>query len=1011
MERRRSLAGAGRPAAQRPRGGPGGGRGRPDRLDGVHAVYSSDLVRARHTAQLLAVRLGLAPSSTPGCASGTRGVGRGAHAPRSTKAGPATSRPAVGPPGTSPTTRCSPGCSTRERDRHRPPGRCAGGDARGSRPDPRAPPRRRRRPHPEPGRAVARVRRRHASASAIGSSCSTPTSHPPRADLRRSGAGPEGGTAERSRPSSSAGARRYCLRRRGRKLVSSQTPEIRLLTDPAAGAAAAATDPELNPELAAEQRHLDAAYARLDAMRRAAERVAEGYSDVNRGGTHQARLERDAAEAYTRRRLAGLDIGDTPLCFGRLDLRPGERDETPARSTSAGSRSPTTTCTPLSSTGGPRWPSPSTAPPRSSRWASPAAATSRPTAGGSSALDDEVFDAEAAADAGLHGRRRGRAARRARPRAHRPHARHRRHHPGRAGRSDPRRPHRRPRRRRRPRHRQDRGRAAPRRVPALHAPQAARRRRACCSSGRARSSCATSTRCSRRSARTRCSSPPPRRSSRGSRVRADRAAAVAAVKGDARMAKVIARASATASARCRATSSSRSTATAPPAAARLGRIVERTRARRGHAQRAPPVRRRAGARPLPSRVPARARRRVPRDRARSTRRAVDCRRPRRALRTSTVAAALARGEAAPEDWEQELAARLRRAARGPRRARAHVAGAHRRRARARPVRLRGAHPLGADGVLTPRRAAVAASATRVADVARGRLDRRRPRAHRRGRRAARAGRGGPPTSRRRARRDAGARARRDARSTSSASAATSTAADVARPLRRRRVRPDRRGRRRAAHVRPRARRRGAGSHRDAVAHARPPLPVGLDDARRRLRPGQPARARSPAGTTSSRNLPDGVPPHRVTLTVNYRTPAEIMDVANRLLPAAAPGVEPRPPGAQHRRAPRGRHGRRATSSCTAAATRRAPGVDRRGHGGGDRAAGAARRARRRARRPRRGRRRRRRASTRRSRCSTPLDAKGLEFDHVIVVEPRGSSPPTPPGSGCSTSCSPARPAS
>jgi DNA helicase IV len=30
----------------------------------------------------------------------------------------------------------------------------------------------------------------------------------------------------------------------------------------------------------------------------------------------------------------------------------------------------------------------------------------------------------------------------------------------------------------------------------------------------------------------------------------------------------------------------------------------------------------------------------------------------------------------------------------------------------------------------------------------------------------------------------------------------------------------------------------------------------------------------------------------VTLTVNYRTPAEIMEFANRLLPAAAPGVEP-----------------------------------------------------------------------------------------------------------------------
>jgi DNA helicase IV len=74
-------------------------------------------------------------------------------------------------------------------------------------------------------------------------------------------------------------------------------------------------------ELAAEQRHLDAAYARLDAMRTSARRVADGYS-VQEGGTLQARLEREAAEANTRRRLAALDIGDAPLCFGRLDLVP-----------------------------------------------------------------------------------------------------------------------------------------------------------------------------------------------------------------------------------------------------------------------------------------------------------------------------------------------------------------------------------------------------------------------------------------------------------------------------------------------------------------------------------------------------------------------------------------------------------------------------------------------------------------------------------------------------------------
>ncbi|HEY7106362.1 MAG TPA: UvrD-helicase domain-containing protein [Acidimicrobiia bacterium] len=82
-----------------------------------------------------------------------------------------------------------------------------------------------------------------------------------------------------------------------------------------------------NGELASEQRHLDAAYARLDAMRRSARRVADNHP-VQQGGTLQARQEREAAEANTRRRLAALDIGDAPLCFGRLDLQPPEASVT-----------------------------------------------------------------------------------------------------------------------------------------------------------------------------------------------------------------------------------------------------------------------------------------------------------------------------------------------------------------------------------------------------------------------------------------------------------------------------------------------------------------------------------------------------------------------------------------------------------------------------------------------------------------------------------------------------------
>ena len=62
-------------------------------------------------------------------------------------------------------------------------------------------------------------------------------------------------------------------------------------------------------------------------MRSAAARVSAGYSEVGAGGTHAARLEREVAEATTRRRLAALDIRDHPLCFGRIDLEAGPAEE------------------------------------------------------------------------------------------------------------------------------------------------------------------------------------------------------------------------------------------------------------------------------------------------------------------------------------------------------------------------------------------------------------------------------------------------------------------------------------------------------------------------------------------------------------------------------------------------------------------------------------------------------------------------------------------------------------
>jgi DNA helicase IV len=85
------------------------------------------------------------------------------------------------------------------------------------------------------------------------------------------------------------------------------------------------TEPSTDPELAEEQAYVAGAYARLEAMRAAAERVRAAYADVRAGGTHQARLERDIAWDVTQRRLSDLDIGESPLLFGRLDMEDSSR--------------------------------------------------------------------------------------------------------------------------------------------------------------------------------------------------------------------------------------------------------------------------------------------------------------------------------------------------------------------------------------------------------------------------------------------------------------------------------------------------------------------------------------------------------------------------------------------------------------------------------------------------------------------------------------------------------------
>lgn len=79
-----------------------------------------------------------------------------------------------------------------------------------------------------------------------------------------------------------------------------------------------------HPEIAAEQAYLDRAHERLDAMREAARAVSSEVLALGAGGTFANRVERDVRVELSERRLAQLRVGDASVCFGRLDMAEDE---------------------------------------------------------------------------------------------------------------------------------------------------------------------------------------------------------------------------------------------------------------------------------------------------------------------------------------------------------------------------------------------------------------------------------------------------------------------------------------------------------------------------------------------------------------------------------------------------------------------------------------------------------------------------------------------------------------
>ncbi|MHB1924481.1 MAG: HelD family protein, partial [Acidimicrobiales bacterium] len=78
-----------------------------------------------------------------------------------------------------------------------------------------------------------------------------------------------------------------------------------------------------HPELSAEQEHIDRAYRQLEAMREFARSHMSSVLAQGKGGTAQAREERDVIVRRSLARLQQLDIGREALCFGRIDQTGG----------------------------------------------------------------------------------------------------------------------------------------------------------------------------------------------------------------------------------------------------------------------------------------------------------------------------------------------------------------------------------------------------------------------------------------------------------------------------------------------------------------------------------------------------------------------------------------------------------------------------------------------------------------------------------------------------------------
>ncbi|MGL5858548.1 MAG: HelD family protein [Angustibacter sp.] len=95
--------------------------------------------------------------------------------------------------------------------------------------------------------------------------------------------------------------------------------------DPSSTDHSAEQDQSAEQDLKAEQAHLDVVHERLAAIIAAASAQLDAIRRAGARGTPQARSERDAFASTLERRIGRLRSVHDRLCFGRLDLRGGQR--------------------------------------------------------------------------------------------------------------------------------------------------------------------------------------------------------------------------------------------------------------------------------------------------------------------------------------------------------------------------------------------------------------------------------------------------------------------------------------------------------------------------------------------------------------------------------------------------------------------------------------------------------------------------------------------------------------